>query len=379
MGWGLTLTFLRAGSRFKLHRRLFHALFAQSNVKTFRPIQLREARKASRSLLTAPHEWRDTTLLYTTSIIFQVAFGQEVASTSSPYCAMAEAANRATTMGGIAGSSLVDVLPLVRYIPEFLNPSKPLTHARKSRQAIQTIHEVPWAATLRDMAAGKATAASETPSFMKMHWDAYQEKRRLGRPQDLTLDDIKGATGAVFIAGGNSTWSTVLSCMLFLTKYPSAQREIQREIDAHVGADRLPDFDDWPRLAYLERFVQEVLRVLPLNPLVIPHRSLEDDVYRGMFIPKGTIVFANTTAMSRDPAVYAAPDAFDPDRYERGEPFPSGNFGFGRRKCPGNHLALASVYIFISTLLAVYDIDKVVGPDGVVLEPEPGVTIGLGG
>ncbi|OAA62432.1 cytochrome p450 monooxygenase [Niveomyces insectorum RCEF 264] len=400
MGWGLTLTFLRWGPQFKLHRSLFQKTFTQSNVKVFRPLQLHEARKAVRTLLARPDSYEETTLLLTTSVIFRIAFGQEITDAASPYCAMAAAANDATTNGGIAGTSLVDVCPPARFLPDWLNPSAPLRHARRSRAAIRTIHEVPWAASLKAIEAGTAPPSS----FMRTHYERLQESRRTGTPTELTERDIKGATGAVFIAGGNSTWSTVLSNLLFLTKYPAIQRAIQRELDAVLGvarqetgetgeingADtatpgRLPTFDDRPHLPRLDRFMQEVLRTLPMNPLVIPHKSLREDEYRGMRIPAGSIVFANTTAMASNPRVYRDPAVFDPDRYARaedggrGEPYPNGNFGFGRRKCPGNFLAMATVYVFLATLLAVFDVDKVIGPDGAPVEPEPGVTIGLGG
>lgn len=80
-----------------------------------------------------------------------------------------------------------------------------------------------------------------------------------------------------------------------------------------------------------------VLSIAPLNPLGIPHQSLADDTYNGMFIPKGSIVYQNVYAMHRDPKVYSDPENFDPDRYipkekgGKGEPLPYGNFGFGRR------------------------------------------------
>lgn len=374
MGWGLTLTFLRWGPRFKLHRRLFQTTFSQSNIKTFRPMQLQEARKAVRSLLTDPGDWKDTTLLMATSIIFRVAYGQQVASKNSPYCEMSLAANHATTEGGVPGSTLVDIFPLARHLPDWLNVSPPLRHARKSRPTIQTIHEVPWAAALKDMEAGR-----DDSSFMQTHLGTFLANQEAGRKQELTIEDVKGASGAIFIAGGNTTWSTLQSCMLFLTKYPEVQQRLQRELDDVVGRDRLPSFDDLPGLPYLERFMNETLRCLPLNPLVIPHMTLRDDTYKGMFIPKGTVVFANAKAMAVATDKYQDPDVFDPDRYLRGEPTPPGNFGFGRRRCPGNHLAMASVNIFIATLLSVFTLDKALAEDGTPIEPEVELSVGLGG
>lgn len=374
MGWGLTLTFLRWGPRFKLHRRLFQTTFSQSNIKTFRPMQLQEARKAVRSLLDDPGDWRDVTLLMATSIIFRVSYGQEVATKDSAYCQMSLDANHATTEGGVPGSTLVDIFPPARYLPEWIKISPSLQHARRSRPTIQTIHEVPWTAAMKDIQDGSAS-----PSFLRTHWDTFTENESKGKRQELTADDIKGAAGAIFIAGGNTTWSTLQACVLFLTKYPDVQRRLQHEIEQVIGHDRLPEFDDLPHLPLLECFVNEVLRCLPLNPLVIPHKSLRDDIYKDMFIPKGTVIFANAKAMAMSKDKYRDPDLFDPDRYLRGEPHPPGNFGFGRRKCPGNHLAMASVNIFLATLLTTFNIEKAMGNDGAPLEPSVELSVGLGG
>lgn len=381
MGWGLTLTFLRWGPQFKLHRRLFQNTFALSNIKAFRPIQEHESRKAVRSLIKDPEDWEEITLLLTTSIIFRIAFGQEITDKDSPYCAMSKAANDATTKGGIAGSTLVDLFPIARFMPSWLNISAPLAHARASRPAIQTIHSKPWDANMRDIEAGTAG-----PSFMRTNWENYKKNEKAEQAQEMTVDDIKGATGAVFIAGGNSTWGTILATMLFLTKYPDLQKKLHGELDALLLVDgqqqpRLPTFEDRERLKGLDDFLMETMRCLPLNPLMIPHKSLRDDVYEGMFIPAGTTVFANTTAMTTNPDVYRDPDKFDPDRYGsgRGEPYPGGNFGFGRRKCPGNFLALASVYMFLATFLSVFELEQVIGEDGKPKIPQPGVSIGLGG
>ena len=135
--------------------------------------------------------------------------------------------------------------------------------------------------------------------------------------------------------------------------HPDIQKKAQAEIDAVVGHDRLPDFNDRPSLPYIDRIVQETLRYVPLlarfvrqfdssrwgpvSPVGVPHKSLEDDVYNGMFMPKGSFVYANALAMTHDETTYADPETFNPDRFKpqseggAGEPFPIGQFGFGRR------------------------------------------------
>jgi cytochrome P450 len=125
--------------------------------------------------------------------------------------------------------------------------------------------------------------------------------------------------------------------ILYLMQNPDAQRKAQEEVDTVVGKERLPDWDDIPNLPYTNLILQETYRMNPLSPLGIPHASVADDVYNGMFIPKGTIVYPNVWAMCHDETVYAEPFRFWPERYlpkekgGNGEPLAVGNFGFGRR------------------------------------------------
>ena len=122
-----------------------------------------------------------------------------------------------------------------------------------------------------------------------------------------------------------------------MAKYPEVQRKAWTEIESVVGNNRLPTFSDRQNLPYVEHVVQETFRWKPVVPLVVPHKTSEDDTYKGFFIPKGSLVIANDYAMTHDESIYHKPDIFNPDRYlskeKQGaeEPFPIGNFGFGRR------------------------------------------------
>lgn len=60
-----------------------------------------------------------------------------------------------------------------------------------------------------------------------------------------------------------------------------------------VGPDRLPTFDDLERLDYVRAIASETLRWRPVAVLGgTPHASTADDVYKGMFIPKGSTIIA---------------------------------------------------------------------------------------
>lgn len=73
--------------------------------------------------------------------------------------------------------------------------------------------------------------------------------------------------------------------------------------------------------------------------------------------------------MSRDPNNYPDPETFNPDRFAFTSSDPRGVprfnspmdphdfvFGFGRRRCPGQELADANIFIAMAMSLAVFDI-----------------------
>jgi cytochrome P450 len=60
-----------------------------------------------------------------------------------------------------------------------------------------------------------------------------------------------------------------------------------------VGSERLPTFDDLASLEYIRAIVSETLRWRPVAVLGgTPHATTADDVYKGMFIPKGSTIIA---------------------------------------------------------------------------------------
>ncbi|KAI1393000.1 cytochrome P450 [Hypoxylon trugodes] len=333
MGWGLTLTFLPYGARFRLHRSVLQTGFTKTAIAAYRPIQEDEARQAVYRILKCPENWDFSVRRFASAIVLRIGFGVTVKSDDDPYIKIAKDANMATGGGGNPGTALVDYFPLFRYVPEFLNFSRSLQHARKWGWAIKNLHDIPFAAVKKEFDEGTAN-----PSFAYSLLTKHKYNKDEGIPDQLTLQDIQGASGAVFIAGSNTTFATTTVAILNMMLNPEVFEKARAEIDRVVGTDRLPTLDDRPNLRYIDYLVEETSRWRPLSPIGIPHKSLDDDIYNGMFIPKGTLVYYNTFAMSRDPKVYKNPEKFNPDRYTPkenggdGEPLLSGPFGFGRRK-----------------------------------------------
>jgi cytochrome P450 len=58
----------------------------------------------------------------------------------------------------------------------------------------------------------------------------------------------------------------LVACLL----HPEAQKRARDEIDAVVGRDRLPTFEDRPKLPFVDAMCKEVLRWRPTMPLCAP-------------------------------------------------------------------------------------------------------------
>jgi cytochrome P450 len=117
----------------------------------------------------------------------------------------------------------------------------------------------------------------------------------------------------------------------------------------------------------------------PHTPTGVPHRLIADDVHAGYSIPAGSIVIPNIWSMLHSPDVYTNPLSFNPDRFMGGvsERDPREIcFGFGRRICPGQHLADASVWLSCAVALAALRVRPMKDAEGREVLPEPEMTSG---
>ncbi|KAG6813351.1 hypothetical protein H0H92_011899 [Tricholoma furcatifolium] len=140
--------------------------------------------------------------------------------------------------------------------------------------------------------------------------------------------------------------------------YPDVMRKAQAELDSVVGPGRLPGFEDQASLPYMQAMIKEITRWRPIAPTCVPHAVTQDDMYNGMFIPKGSTVYANNFAILADPDLFSDPDVFKPERFldnQEAKMFKLA-FGYGRRICPGMHIALQTIFIVLSRMLWAFDV-----------------------
>lgn len=160
----------------------------------------------------------------------------------------------------------------------------------------------------------------------------------------------------MFIAGYETTSTTLKWAIAFLVNYPMYQEDIQRQLDEVVGGER-PSLDDRPNLPLVQATIMETLRLGNVTALLLPHVTVTDTTLCGYRVPKDTIVFANTEPIHLDPECWENPTEFNPYRHidEDGNLITNQtniySFGAGRRVCAGEALAKIELFMFVSWML----------------------------
>ncbi|KAF7377378.1 putative monooxygenase [Mycena sanguinolenta] len=164
-----------------------------------------------------------------------------------------------------------------------------------------------------------------------------------------------------------------MSFFLAMMLDPSIQAKGRKEIDTVIG------------------IMTEVLRWIPPPPLGVSHALSQDDVYEGMYLPKGSTVIPNvwyilyfldnanrhdeSRHMLHDPEIYPNPMDFNPERYQgldtEMEAVKDIVFGFGRRACPGREFSEGTVFAIVATVLATCEILPTMDASGNAVLPEP--------
>ncbi|KAF8073626.1 cytochrome P450 [Lyophyllum atratum] len=367
MGLADILVFVGYGNDLRMYRKMLHQYFSKDKARSHHPIQAREARLLAQNVLLNPQRLRDLLVRFATAIIIEIAYGHQIVSDDDPYIKLGDDISLASANSGPPGGTPVDIFPFLRHFPSWFPGAYYAGYARDTREVVRKLYEYPLQRVSEQMAKGEAK-----PSFLAHQ---LEELQREGPKHPANLEQIMAVSSVLYIAGSETTSSTLSFFILAMLLYPEYQTKAQEEIDAIIGSERLPEFHDRQSLPFLECLLQETLRWKHSTPSGVPHRSMEDDVYKGMFIPKGSIIIPNTRGMTLDENVYQNPFAFEPTRFlpsplGRGEPHPIGPFGFGRRACLGQYVATDSLWIAMATILSTTHISKEIGEDGKEIVPD---------
>ncbi|KAF9476783.1 cytochrome P450 [Pholiota conissans] len=369
MGYGFLLPFMDYGTEWRQGRRLMDELLRPSSMGQFHPHLLNITRRMLNKFLEDPESDAFDTIRHVVGeIVMSIGYGLQVQPHNDPFVSTAKEATHTLSKASIPGAFLVDAFPILKYVPEWAPGAGFKTKAREWKKVALKMVNAPYEAAKANIASG-----TFNPSFTSVSLEKMNE----GMNPDLyTERNIKNVAGTMYSGGSDTSLSTISSCILGLLKRPDVVAKAQEELDRVLQPGHLPDFNDQESLPYVTAIVKEALRWREVAPIAFPHKLKVDDVYKGYRIPAGSMVIANSWAILHDETVYPDPFTFNPDRFikdgqlDSSVPDPGlACWGYGRRQCPGRHLAYPSMWIMIASMLTVFDIRKAVNSEGIVIEP----------
>ncbi|KAH6884051.1 cytochrome P450 [Coprinopsis sp. MPI-PUGE-AT-0042] len=377
MGWSWAISNLPYGREWNDRRKLFHQSTHSPESKVFmRAYSEQEIAVLLSNLYETPEDFRSHIRFMVGAFVINIAFGLRPKSPQDPYIVSAEAAIKTSGEAVIPGAFWVDFFPFLKYVPEWVPGAGFQKKAKEWKAIMEDMRDRPFEDCEKQIAAGVAP-----PSFASMALDKIDPNGDVDYQRKVVLD-----TAGITYGSSDTAIASLAMFFIAMMRWPDVQRKAQEHLD-RVLEGRLPRALDEhnKRLNYITALVRELVHWASPTPIGVPHKADKDDIFRGYFIPEGTTIIANEGAMLSNEQDYPNPQEFIPERFLDAEGDMSKVvrdpatvvFGFGRRECPGSHIALSTLWLATASILSVYDISKPVDADGNVIEQDFDMSSGV--
>ncbi|KAG1768299.1 cytochrome P450 [Suillus occidentalis] len=336
----MRITMARYGERFRRLRKAVHPHLQPKAAETYQDMQREDAMNFILDVLNDPTNHQKHAQRYAASVILRVAYGKSTPTANAdPEVVRIHKVVEHFHATILPGAYLVDRVPLLRYLPGYGKQLREWHHEELElfRHQLRRVKS-------------EVDQGNAGPSFIKTLLENTEEHK-------LSTDEMSYLAGSLFGAGSDTTAVGITATIMAAACHPLAQAKVHEELDMVIGSDRTPTFSDSSSLPQLHAFLLEALRWRPIVRIGFPHRAIKDIVRQGYCIPKGATVYGCHWTLSRDPIVFPDPEIFNPQRWLDPEGRLKDNhmkfitYGFGRRVCPGLHLANQSLYITLALLL----------------------------
>ncbi|KAL6476319.1 hypothetical protein MHYP_G00148180 [Metynnis hypsauchen] len=278
------------------------------------------------------------------NIISSIVYGSRFEYSDPRFKKMVERANENVRIGGSAPIRLYNVFP---WIGPFLRSKRTLeTNAANNKKQINEL----------------VSALKETlnPDDCRGYVDSFllrkQRDEQSGQKNSrFNEKNLFTTVINLFVAGTDTTGTTLRWGLLLMAKYPHIQNRVHEEIDRVIGG-RQAVVEDRKNLPYTDAVIHEIQRLANIVPMSLPHTTSCDVQFNGFFIEKGTTVYPLLTSVLRDENEWESPHAFNPAHFldEKGRFVKKDAFlpfSAGRRVCLGESLARMELFLFFTSLL----------------------------
>ncbi|KAF8991668.1 cytochrome P450 [Cyathus striatus] len=347
---------------FRRRRRLLQQTLGPRSIPQYFSRMTKSAHSFVVHLMNSPSDYIEHTRRYAGGLALAVVYGYDIKAKDDRLLSIAGESLDILANKVAAGSGIwmVDAFPFMKHIPNWLPGAQFKRSAEIWKHKIDQFIDEPFSYIREELLSGRQHECFCASVLSGEKELSVQEE-----------DDIKLAANSMYAASAETTMTSISHFLLAMILHPHVFEKVQHEMDLVVGVERLPTFLDRVNLPFLECVMSEIWRWGVPVPINLPHCTKEDDIYDGMFIPKGSLVFANIWSMLRDENCYENASVFEPERFLNKElPDPRDFiFGFGRRKCPGADLVEESIWILLATMVSTLNIRKSRRVDGTEVNP----------
>jgi cytochrome P450 len=171
-------------------------------------------------------------------------------------------------------------------------------------------------------------------------------------------EDIPAYMVEMLAAGSSTTSHTAAFACHLLTRHPSAQERLRKELEEtfpDLGNVEITKSIDLP---FLDGVIRETMRMYPMIPGPLERYITRDVEVNGKMIPKGVIVSTAAYNQGRLDSVYPEPDSWTPERWINATERMKLNwtpFGHGSRACPGSNLAMTELKYMLALIFRHFE------------------------
>jgi len=301
------VAFTGYGDQLKRQRQLMNRAMGSQVIPNYHPLIESQTRIFLRRFVTDSSDYTSAIRRYAGALTLQFVYGYEVKRENDEFLESAEhcvdlLANKLTSGGGMWP---VDIFPFLQNLPDWFPGAGFKRNAKIWKAEIEGMVNSPFEYFKTSVQNGTAL-----PSFCYSLLEA--DCKKINPKEEF---DVKWTASTMYASSIDTTIVTISAFILAMVLNPDILKRAQAEIDSVIGKDRLPELGDRDSLPYVSAVFTESLRWSCPSPLGLPHRLMEDDIYRGMLIPKGSLVFGNIWAITRDEEIYPNPEEFVPERF----------------------------------------------------------------
>ncbi|XP_073974574.1 probable cytochrome P450 305a1 isoform X2 [Rhodnius prolixus] len=200
----------------------------------------------------------------------------------------------------------------------------------------------------------KATYSKHTT---RDYIDAFLHEMYGAQDKHTTFTDDQLIMGCLdfFIAGSETTSTSIIFLLLHMIRSPDIQEKVYEEISSILKPGQISSLSHRDQMPYVKAVMLENERMTPVAPIAGPRRVLKDISIGGYTLKKNTTVLLNIMASANDENKWKDPAVFSPSRFLKNnfqvEKEKLLTFGRGKRRCPGEKLAKGFIFLFFSSLL----------------------------